>query len=106
MCCIALIWSSMATARRIGGVLGGRGAGDLRHIGHKTGRAQAAANHLWQIDPPWAILERVGTGRPGDVDMGIERHDGSVDRERVWLHGVVHADRLTDNRALRKRFEA
>lgn len=35
--------------------------------------------------------------------MGIQRHKGSVDRESVRLHGIVHADTLTDNRAPRKR---
>jgi hypothetical protein len=34
--------------------------------------------------------------------MSIQRHDGPMDRKRVWLYGVVHADTLTDNRATRK----
>ena len=88
----------------IGRILGRRRARRLRHISHKTGRAQPTTHHLWQIDPPRTILERVRPGRPGNVDMCIQRHDGSMDRKRVRLHGIVHADTLTDNRASRKTF--
>ena len=49
-----------------------RGSGDLRHVGGEAAGCQPAALHLRQIDAPRAILERVGAGRPGDVDVGIE----------------------------------
>ena len=38
--------------------------------------------------------------------MCIQRHDGAVDSKRVGLHGIVHVDTLTDNRAARKRLGA
>ena len=90
-------------ARCEGGVLGCRGARGLRHIGDEAGRADPAAAQLRQIDLARAVLERIGTGRPGYVDMRVQGDDGTMDGERVRLHGVVHANTLTDNRPLGKR---
>ena len=86
----------------IGGVLRGRGTGELRNIGDEAGGAEAAPEHFRQIDFPSAVMERVRTGWPGNVDVGIQGDHGTVDGKRVWLHDIVHAVTLTDNGAARK----
>ena len=55
-----------------------RGSGGLRHVGNEAAGRQATAPHLRQVDTARAIQERVGTSRPGDVDVGIERQQAAM----------------------------
>ena len=66
------------------------GAGGLRHVGDEAAGGEAAPLHLRQIHPARAIQERVGAGRPGDVDMGIEGQQATMQRKRVGGECVVH----------------
>ncbi len=66
------------------------GAGGLRHVGGEAAGGEAAALHLRQIDPARAVQERIGAGRPGDVDVGIEGQQAAMQRKRVGGEGVVH----------------
>ena len=59
------------------------GAGGLRHVGNEAAGGQATPLHLRQIDTARAIQERVGAGRPGDVDMGVEGQQAAMQGKRV-----------------------
>ena len=100
-----LMWSSMAMARPIGGILRPRGAGGLRHIGDEAAGAEAAAQHLWQIDlcvvPSW--------NGSGPVGQGMSICVSSVTRAR-WMEsasgceGIIHAGSLAEIGGQRKGF--
>ena len=66
------------------------GAGGLRHVGGEAAGGEAAPLHLRQIDPARAVQERIGAGRPGDVDMGVEGQQAAMQGERVGGECVVH----------------
>ena len=68
--------------------LGLRGAPRLRHIGHEEPGRHAAAPHLRKIHSARGIGEYVRPGRPGNIDMGIDRHQRSVQRQRLRLLDV------------------
>ena len=46
-------------------------SGGLRHVSDETARREPAALHLRQIHPARAVKERIGAGRPGNVDMRV-----------------------------------
>ena len=72
-----------------GGLAFGRARG-LRHVGDEAAGGEAAALHLRQIDPARAVQERIGAGRPGDVDVRVEGQQAAMQRKRVGGDCVVH----------------
>jgi len=74
--------------------LAGGGARGLRHIGGEEPGGDAATPHLRQVDVPRSVLERIGTGRPGDVDMRVERQQAMMQCQRVGGEGCVHVQRF------------
>ena len=80
------------------GGLAFRSAGGLRHVGDETARRQPAALHLRQIHPASAVQERIGAGRPGNVDMRVEGQQAAVQRDWVNGNGVIHGADARRNR--------
>ena len=74
-----------------GGLMAGGIPPSLRDIGRETAGGEAAAPHLGQVDAALGLRERVGSVRPGDVDMGVEGQQFAVQGFAGRRGGFVHA---------------